>query len=228
MHQVREELIVKITKYVHSCLVIETPDRTVIFDPGVMSEQALELDRLQRLDDIFITHEHTDHFSHDLVKRLVQQFPGARITSTPDVVTQLAQESLRASDQPPAGVSFFDSPHEDVEPVFPHPQEIGIHYLDALSHPGDSHSFSETKQILALPVTAPWGSTIKAINLALQLQPQHVLPIHDWHWSDAARRQMYGTMTDLFGQHGITFHPLVTGQPVEIEAAAKIDAKAVA
>lgn len=218
----------KITKYVHSCLVVETPDRTAIFDPGVMSEQALEIDRLERLDDIFITHEHSDHFSHDLVRRLVQKFPGARITGPPDVVVQLAQESIRASDQPPAGVSFFDSPHEDVEPVFPHPQEIGIHYLDVLSHPGDSHSFSETKQILALPVTAPWGSTIKAINLALDLKPRHILPIHDWHWSDAARQQMYDTMDDLFGQRGITFHRLATGQPVAIEAAVKTNVAAVA
>lgn len=218
----------KITKYLHSCLVVETPDRTVIFDPGVMSEQVLAVDRLERLDDIFITHEHTDHFSHDLIKRLVGKFPQVRITSTPDVVTQLAQEAVRASDQPPAGVSFFESPHEDVEPVFPHPQEIGIHYVDVLSHPGDSHSFSETKRILALPVTAPWGSTIKAINLALELKPQHVLPIHDWHWNDAARENMYGMMADLFDQHGITFHKLVTGQPVEIDVVAKINAGATA
>jgi len=215
---------VKITKYVHSCLVVETPDRVAIFDPGVMSEQALEVDRLERLDDIFITHEHADHFSPDLIERLLQKFPDARITSTPDVVAKLARESITASDQPPAGVSFFDSPHEDVEPVFPHPQEIGIHYLGALTHPGDSHSFSETEEILALPVTAPWGSTIRAINLALELKPRHILPIHDWHWSDVARQQTYGMMADLFGEHGITFHKLAIGQPVEIEVGVKTNA----
>jgi L-ascorbate metabolism protein UlaG (beta-lactamase superfamily) len=212
---------VKVTKYVHSCLLVETPGRVAIFDPGTLSEAALDVDGLERLDDIFITHEHADHFSLELVKRLTGKFPDVRITSTPDVVARLAKESIKASDQPPAGASFFESPHESVEPLFPHPQEIGIHYLDTLSHPGDSHSFTETKEILALPVSAPWGSTIKAINLALDLKPQHVLPIHDWHWSDAARQQTYDMMTDLFGKHGITFHQLATGQPIEIAVRTK-------
>jgi L-ascorbate metabolism protein UlaG (beta-lactamase superfamily) len=212
---------VKITKYVHSCLLVETPDRVAIFDPGTMSEAALDVDSLERLDDIFITHEHADHFSAELVKRLAQKFPGVRITSTPDVVKQLAEDSIKAGSDAPAGVEFFDSPHESVEPLFPHPQEIGVHYLDALSHPGDSHSFKETKAILALPVQAPWGSTIKAVNLAIDLKPEHILPIHDWHWSDAARQQMYDMLEQVFGKHDIKFHKLATGQPRDIEVVAE-------
>ena len=214
----------KITKYVHACLLVETPERVAIFDPGTMSEQALDVEARTRLDDIFSTHEHADHFSVDLVKRLVQKFPELRITSTPDVVARLAEESIKATDQPSEGVSFFDAPHESIKPLFPkQPQEIGIHYLEALSDPGDSHSFHETKAILALPVQAPWGSTIKAISLGLELKPQHILPIHDWHWSDAAREQIYSTMERVFGEQGITFHKLVTGQPIEIDLSAKAE-----
>jgi L-ascorbate metabolism protein UlaG (beta-lactamase superfamily) len=213
---------VKITKYVHACLLVETPERVALFDPGSMSVDALDVAQLKKLDDIFITHEHTDHFSLELVKKLVEKFSEARITSTPDVVTQLAKASIKATDRPPAGVSFFDSPHESVAPLFPRPpQEIGIHYQDALSHPGDSHSFTETKAILALPVQAPWGSTIKAVNLALELKPRHILPIHDWHWSDAARQQMYNTLESVFGKYGIIFHKLETGQPVDIDTSLK-------
>ncbi len=206
----------KITKFVHSCLLVETPDRTAIFDPGVMSEPVFDFDGLKRLDDIFITHVHPDHFSPSFVKQLMAKFPGARITSTPEVVAALAKDNIKASDQPPVGVTFFDSPHEDVKPVFPVPQQIGIHYLDVLSDPGDSHSFSETKSVLALPVTAPWGSNIRAINLALQLKPKFVLPIHDWHWSDAAREQTYDKMEQILKEQGITFCKLETGTPVEI------------
>ena len=110
-------------------------------------------------------------------------------------------------------MAFFDSPHESVEPLFRSPEQIGIHYLDKLSDPGDSHSFKETKAILALPVTAPWGSTIKALNLALELKPKHVLPIHDWHWRDEAREQTYDRFERILGEQGITFHKLQTGQP---------------
>ncbi|HEY5442845.1 MAG TPA: MBL fold metallo-hydrolase [Candidatus Saccharimonadales bacterium] len=208
----------KITKYVHSCLVVETPDRVAIFDPGTMSEAALDVDLLDRLDDIFITHAHGDHMSVPLLKKLIAKFPAVRITSTDEVVKQLATESIKATTTPPNGVTFFDSPHESISSLFGDPpQEIGIHYLDVLSDPGDSHSFHETKAILALPITAPWGSANKALSLALELKPKHVLPIHDWHWNDQARAQMYARFEQILGEQGITFHKLETGQPIEID-----------
>jgi L-ascorbate metabolism protein UlaG (beta-lactamase superfamily) len=207
----------KVTKYVHACLLVETPERVALFDPGVMSTSSISVDQLIGLDDIFITHAHQDHFDIEFIQKLVTKFPDVRITSTPEVVAQLKDAGLTASDTAPEGVTFFDSPHESVKPLFPAPQEIGIHYLDVLSDPGDSHSFHETKAILALPVAAPWGSTIKALNLALELKPQHVLPIHDWHWSDEAREQMYGMFEGKLKEQGITFHKLQTGVPVDID-----------
>jgi L-ascorbate metabolism protein UlaG (beta-lactamase superfamily) len=207
----------KITKFVHSCLLVETPDRVALFDPGTFSEEALDIAALNQLDDIFITHEHADHCSLDLVKKLAGKFPDARITSTPAVVEKLARESLKAGTESPPGVSFFASPHESVEPLFPRPEEIGVHYLDTLSHPGDSHSFKETRAVLALPITAPWGSAIRALNLALELKPRYVLPVHDWHWRDDARAQTYKRFERILGEHDIKFFKLETGQPVKIE-----------
>jgi L-ascorbate metabolism protein UlaG (beta-lactamase superfamily) len=206
----------KITKFVHSCLLVETDDRTALFDPGMMSVEALGQHDFDRLDDIFITHVHGDHLDPGFIKRLIGKFPTVRITSTQEVVDALAKEGIKATTTPPAGVEFFESPHEPVMPLFPMPEQVGIHYLDVLSDPGDSHSFHETKAILALPITAPWGSSIKALNLALELKPQHVLPIHDWHWNDAAREQTYGNFEKILGEQGITFHRLATAKPVDI------------
>jgi L-ascorbate metabolism protein UlaG (beta-lactamase superfamily) len=209
----------KITKYVQSCLLVEMPapvNRTALFDPGVMSSPEIDVDKLMYLDDIFITHGHADHLDVDLLKKLVSKFPDVRITATEEVVSKLKAEGIKASTEAPTGVTLIDSPHEKVEPLFPQPQEIGVHYLDKLTHPGDSHSFNETKDILALPVTAPWGSNIRAVTLALELKPKHILPIHDWHWSDAAREGSYASMEKAFAEHDITFHKLKTGEPVVI------------
>jgi L-ascorbate metabolism protein UlaG (beta-lactamase superfamily) len=212
----------KITKFVHSCLLVEMPEpvnRTALFDPGVMSESALNVEALEYLDDIIITHGHSDHISMPLVKQLVGKFPQVRITAPTEVVELLASEGIQASDQPSAGIAFFDAPHEQIRPYFNSdpPQEIGVHYLDLLSDPGDSHSFNETKAILALPVQAPWGSARRAVELALQLKPKHILPIHDWHWNDEARGGAYDAMEKLFAEQGITFHKLETGQPVVLD-----------
>lgn len=207
----------KITKFEQSCLLVEMPapiNRTALFDPGMMSKDSLKVDDLKFLDDIIVTHGHGDHFSLDIIKQLVTKFPLVRITATPEVVIELKKNGISAGSDPSNGISFFDSPHASVQPLFESPQQFGVHYLDLLSHPGDSHSFAETKQILALPVTAPWGSTIKAINLALELKPKYILPIHDWHWREEARTQMYGAMEQVFDKNGIKFIKLQTGEPV--------------
>lgn len=210
----------KITKFKHSCLLVEMPapvNRTALFDPGQMSEAALNVATLEYLDDIIITHIHGDHVSVPLLQQLVAKFPDVRITAPAEVVTMLAEADItQAIDEESPGIVFFDAPHESVEPLFPRPQQHGIHYLDTLTHPGDSHSFRQTKAILALPVTGPWASTIIAINLAISLQPKYVLPIHDWHWSDEARDMMYQRISEVLTERGIQFIPLITGKPVVI------------
>ena len=212
----------KITKYVHSCLLVEMPEpinRTVLFDPGNFSVGALKPDSLQFLDDIIITHEHGDHFDLNLIKQLVAKFPAVRITAPQPVVDKLAEQGITASSSASEGIKLFDAPHEVIKPFFDSepPAEIGVHYLDRFTHPGDSHSFSQTMPILALPVQAPWGSANNAVKLGLVLKPQHILPIHDWHWSEEARAASYATMEQVFAGSGIVFHKLQTGQPIVID-----------
>ncbi|HEX5744448.1 MAG TPA: MBL fold metallo-hydrolase [Candidatus Saccharimonadales bacterium] len=210
----------KVTKFVHSCLLVETPERTAVFDPGAYSAealgQALDTGAIARLDDIFVTHAHYDHCDADLIRRLVARFPDARVTGTAEVVAELGKAGIKAGDQAPEGVEFFEAPHERLHPPRQAPQNIGIHYLGKLSDPGDSHSFDQTKAVLALPVQAPWGSNVRAFSLALELKPRHVLPVHDWHWRDEAREGMYDMFERSLGEQGITFHKLKTGQPFDI------------
>ncbi|MFI5271394.1 MAG: MBL fold metallo-hydrolase, partial [Candidatus Saccharimonadales bacterium] len=169
-----------------------------------------------KLDDIFITHIHADHLDINFVKRLVNKFPDVRITSTSQVVEHLKEVGIIASNDPPEGVEFFEAPHENVQPVFEQPENIGIHYLGLLTDPGDSHRFSETKSILALPITAPWGGSIAAMNLVLELKPKYVIPIHDWHWSTEAREQTYSLFERMLGEKGITFYKAKTGESIDI------------
>lgn len=212
----------KITKFVHSCLLVEMPkpvNRTALFDPGTMSEAALNVESLQFLDDIFITHRHPDHMSIPLIKRLVAKFPAARITAPADAVAELKSEGITASGVAPDGVQFFEAPHEKLRPFYDTdpPDELGIHYLDKFSDPGDSHSFAEAKAVLALPVQAPWGSTRRAAELALQIKPQYIIPVHDWHWNDQAREAAYDRLEKLFAADNITFFKPQTGQPIVID-----------
>ncbi|HUB92937.1 MAG TPA: MBL fold metallo-hydrolase [Verrucomicrobiae bacterium] len=205
----------RITKLVHSCLLIETAERVALFDPGIYS--TVDPNKLSRLDDIIITHIHPDHFDLELIKGLVTRFPSVHITATDEIVERLNVETLPATSAASEGITFFDAPHEGHPPFLTPPQNIGVHYLDTISHPGDSHSFKEAKSILALPVQGPWGSTQRAVDLVLELQPKYVVPIHDWHWRDEAREGLYASLEKLFIAHKITFIKAVSGVPFEIQ-----------
>jgi L-ascorbate metabolism protein UlaG (beta-lactamase superfamily) len=210
----------KVTKLVHSCLLVEMPEpvnRTALFDPGSMSLGALDVDQLEFLDDIIITHEHEDHFHMPLIAELVKKFPSVRISTTETAASKLHQEGIEASAEPVGGIEFFTAPHTLLEPFGVTPLNVGVHYLDLLTDPGDSWQFSETKPVLALPITAPWGATVDAVRLALELKPQYILPIHDWHWNDDARRTMYDRLEKFFAENDIKFIPLKSGEPVVLD-----------
>jgi L-ascorbate metabolism protein UlaG (beta-lactamase superfamily) len=210
----------KITKLAHSCLLVEMPEpvsRTLLFDPGEMSAERVRQADLKFLDDIVITHEHADHFDPQLVQELVHQFPDVRVLAPQAIVDKLAEMDVKASTQPSEDLALFESPHEAVEPIFPQPQQIGVHYADKLSHPGDSHHFLETKVVLALPITAPWGTMIDAAKLAAKLKPQYVIPVHDWMWKDEWRLNMYAGLAKYFEGQGITFLQPVDGEPLLLD-----------
>lgn len=208
----------KITKLGHSCLLVEMPEpvnRTVLFDPGVMSD--VNVDSLEFLDDIVVTHEHGDHMNVELIKRLQQKFPQVRLTGSPKVAALLREEGLAAVSEMPEGMEVFTAPHEAVSPMFPDADNIGVHYLNKLTHPGDCTHFAETKEILALPVTGPWGSSVEILNHAVTLKPKYIIPIHDWHWNEDARQAMYEVIAAVCDKAGITFCRVENGRPLVLD-----------
>jgi L-ascorbate metabolism protein UlaG (beta-lactamase superfamily) len=207
----------KISKHLHSCLFVEDNNKSVIIDPGIFTyeEKVLAIDSLAHLDYILITHEHPDHMHVPLVKDLLKKFPEAKVVSNPSIAAILNKEqipvhtdlSVLPSD---AGIQFEELPHESLwdREV---PQNVLFTVFGRLTHPGDSHHFDTTTDILALPIQAPWGSTKEAVDLALRLKPKVIIPIHDWMWKDNFRIVMYQRLEKFFDQHNITFLPLETG-----------------
>lgn len=210
----------KITKYVHSCLLVETTDRVGIIDPGEYSWAAglFNIEKLERLDDIIITHAHEDHFSLPFIQALKAKFPDARITTTQGVADELEKAGIgNYTTESSRGIEVTQVTHETMEPLAPPPAtDLVVHYQERLTHPGDSHHFSESKEILALPINAPWGTWRRAAELGLDLKPKTVIPIHDWHLNDEARAGAYDRFEAFFKEHGIRFIKIKDGEPVEL------------
>lgn len=206
----------KLTKYGHSCLYIELDGKAVLFDPGVFSPVPVET--ITKLDYICITHEHPDHFDKEVMAQLHAKFPDVRVIAPKAMDAELHSLGMSKPDTVPAEVQLFNSRHEQIAPFGGEvPEQIGIHYGALLSHPGDSHTFSETKAILALPIVGPWGATRRAVELALELNPRIVIPIHDWFLSEQATIWYYDRLVQVLGEHGIRFVPLKAGESILLD-----------
>lgn len=207
----------KITKYLHSCLLVEEEDTTLLFDPGQYTYDAkvFDINSLQKLDYILITHEHFDHMSVPFLKELVAKFPDVQTITNQDVVTKLRPEGITAITRTPTFIKTEVVPHEDVV-LNPPPANIQFRLFDKLTNPGDSHHVIKTTQTFVLPIQAPWGSFAAAMKLAVSLKPRYVLPVHDWHWKDEVRTAMYQRAEEYLRQLDITFISLETGKPVTL------------
>jgi L-ascorbate metabolism protein UlaG (beta-lactamase superfamily) len=207
----------RITKYLHSCLLIEEQEKTILIDPGEYTYNAkiFPLASLENLDAIFITHEHADHCSIPFLKELIAQFPTVQLVTTESLVTKLKEEQINATVELPDFATAEIIPHEDVVIAVP-PENLQFTFFGKLTHPGDSHHIKTTAPILALPIQAPWGSFANALKLAESLSPKYIIPIHDWHWKDEVRKGMYQRATEYLEQSGIICKGLETGEVYEV------------
>ncbi len=204
-----------ISKHIHSCLLIEENNKVFLIDPGnyTYEEGGLNLDKLTKLDYILITHEHPDHMYLPFIKDIINKFPNVKIISSDSVVSILKKESIDASSDADVGISFKESPHEEVFGIIP-PKNIVFTLFNKIVHPGDSLQFKKTVEVLALPVQAPWCSLTQSVAYALLLKPRYIIPIHDWHWNEKAREAFYQRLVKYFSDREIEFKSLKTGEKV--------------
>jgi L-ascorbate metabolism protein UlaG (beta-lactamase superfamily) len=212
---------IKITKFVHSCLLVELGERVVLCDPGQFSWESglFDINKLNTLDQIVITHEHFDHFHLPFLQALMERFPDVPIISTQSVKNQLEEKGFNnIYTESNILVEIFSSKrHASLDPLGATPENIAVHIFDTLTVGGDRHDLEKSKTILALPVTAPWGSMMGATKMALDLAPKHIIPIHDWHWSEIARQQAYARLKSFFAEKEIIFHDMQDGVGIDIE-----------
>ena len=210
----------KITKFVHSCLLVETQKQVILVDPGQFSWESnlFNLGKIDQLDVVVITHEHFDHFYEPFVQAILQKFPNVQFVSTPEVVARLQSLGvLQACSESVEEVEIFSRQrHAQLTPLGDSPENIAVHIADALTIAGDRHDLEESREILALPVTAPWGAMTEAAGMALKLIPKKIIPVHDWHWNDVARRGAYDRLEAFFAEHNIVFIKPVDGQSFEV------------
>ena len=214
----------KISKHIHSCLVVEEAGKRILIDPGnyTFDEGALDVGRLDKLDLILITHEHLDHAYPPLIKKVLERFPDVKILANLSTKNFLIKEGINSFVESFEGVSLANAPHElllggrtaenSLLNIFGNPPAGRA----GLTHPGDSLRFERTFDVLALPIQAPWGSAVASIEKAALVKPKIVIPIHDWHWKDQARKKMYDMAKNYLAEKGIELRGLEIGEELTV------------
>lgn len=175
-----------ITKYRHSCLLVEEGNARILIDPGAYSKGHTEL---TDIDAIFLTHEHPDHcHSESLfeIKRSNSNTPiyantgaGKKLEEA-GIAYELFEDGTEISVQG-VSVSGHGTDHAEIYHGFPCFVNTGVLIGGRLFHPGDAVDVIPPVpvEILALPVVAPWLRLATAIDYALQMKPKTCIPIHD-------------------------------------------------
>lgn len=197
--------------------MVENEGKVILVDPGNYSyeSKALDINSLKQLDLIAITHQHADHMYIPWIKEIVEKFPQVKIITNASCVNLLAKEGIQATTNGNEFISLQPVPHEKIWMGSP-AENTMITLFNRFATVGDSLTFEKSPEILALPVTAPWGSTEWAVETALHVQPKVIIPIHDYHWKDEWRKNMYQRLHEFFATKGIDFKAIETGEIIEV------------
>lgn len=175
-----------ITKFGHSCLLIEEGDARILIDPGKWSEGHTGL---MNLDAVFITHEHPDHCHRESLQEILRNNPNVSIVTNAGTGKRLTEAgiafSLLENGQTVSirGVSVqaAGKDHAIIHHTFPHFDNTGYLIAGRFFHPGDSLEVVPNTpiEILALPAAAPWMKLSDAIEYAEKVQPKTCILVHD-------------------------------------------------
>jgi L-ascorbate metabolism protein UlaG (beta-lactamase superfamily) len=207
----------KITKYLHSCLVFELDGYKLLFDPGKFSFADGEVTpgMFADVDSVIITHIHPDHLDTENLKRILD-LSKAVVYTNAQVGELLTTEGILFSlmeqgvyNVGPFKLQAFAVQHEPLldNPV---PQMTGFIINDKVLHPVDSMETRLTEypniELLLLVTMAPFANELRIAGFADRVRPKQILPVHDGYAKEFFIKQRYQNYSRHFEKIGTKFH----------------------
>jgi L-ascorbate metabolism protein UlaG (beta-lactamase superfamily) len=210
---------VRISKYIHSCVLFEREGDKLLFDPGNYSfiEGRVTPETFRDVSTVVITHSHPDHLALDPLKRILA-LSGADVVTNGEVAAFLGGEGIDATtiEEGTLTVGAFTlraipTPHEAIL-ADTAPRHTAFLVDDRVLNCGDSFadpllSYAGV-EVLIMPVMAPFLTEVGAADFARRMHPRHVIPVHDGYAKDFFLRLRYDNYARVFTAMNIEFHKL--------------------
>ena len=208
----------RITKFGHACVRIQTDAGVVVLDPGVFTDAGA----LDGADAVLITHEHADHVHPDhlrgtdvpiwtiaAVERMLRE-------EAPDVAERVTV--VRPGDRldvAGAAIEVVGEKHAVIHPDYPRFDNSG-YVLESggtsVYHPGDALTApGRAVDVLLAPVSAPWLKVGEAVDFVREVAAPTSLAIHDRVYSDIGLDMVANHMANLLPE-GQAFERREPGQ----------------
>lgn len=208
----------KITKYGHSCVLLDNGQQRILFDPGYL----FILPELN-LDAVLITHNHRDHCDPGVLQQLLRQNENLVVYGNKDVTTLLADagvsiQSITEGQTISVGkmsLEVLGKEHAVIHPDIPLPENNSFLVNGKIFHPGDSYFVPDAPvETLLLPTGSPWSNIEQYLNFIDAVRPKQSMLIHDGYIVDGA--PWYFFAETWFKKFEITRLGDVIGQEYEI------------
>ena len=212
----------RLIKFAHSCVRFDDGDRSLVIDPGVLSEVEAALDGA---GGVLITHEHPDHIDAEKLRAAAARDPRLRIWAPPNLAASLGDLGEQVVSVVPGqsfdavgfAVETFGGQHGLLHPTVPIVQNNCYLIDGAVYHPGDSVIVpSKQVDVLLLPIHAPWSSTADVIDFAVSVRAPNAYPIHDGLLNDTGLSFVEAHVKRIGAEHGVEYANLRSGSSIDI------------
>jgi L-ascorbate metabolism protein UlaG (beta-lactamase superfamily) len=179
-------VLMRLTKYTHSCIRLDDGSRALVIDPGTFSETQLALSGVHA---VLVTHEHADHLDAPALLAAAQADTSLQVWAPAPVALALAELGDRVT-AVGAGESFsaggfevrtFGGLHALIHPLIAPPvANVGYLVEGSVYHPGDSFTVPPVAvETLMIPIHAPWSKVSEVIDFAVAVRAPRAFQIHD-------------------------------------------------
>jgi L-ascorbate metabolism protein UlaG (beta-lactamase superfamily) len=171
----------RLTRYGHSCVLVEDGDARVLLDPGIFS---VGFEDLRALTGVLVTHQHPDHLDVARLGPLLEANPDARLHCDEGSAGQLDLPHVVVHDGDVLDlgtpVRVAGSQHAVIHPELPRVPNVGYLVAERFFTPGDALTVPDADvEVLGLPTAAPWLKLTEAVQLLRDIGPRRAFPVHD-------------------------------------------------